>query len=135
VSATLSLISGIYRHIRTFDLQASESRPKYNVKVVANTNPWIETMKPYMTNIMGFDVHGAKTLALIFTTWAPNIAAAFGNTIRRYFALCDEHMLAPLAASLAHMATYVTRLGQLGTIKASSLQPYMSSVNGVFKDH
>jgi hypothetical protein len=33
------------------------------------------------------------------------------------------------------MARYVAWLGQLGTIKASSLPPYMSAVNGFFKDH
>jgi hypothetical protein len=33
------------------------------------------------------------------------------------------------------MARYVTWLGQLGTIKASSLQLYMSAVNGFFNDH
>jgi hypothetical protein len=32
------------------------------------------------------------------------------------------------------MARYVTWLGQLGTIKASSLQPYMSAINGFFND-
>jgi hypothetical protein len=33
------------------------------------------------------------------------------------------------------MARYIAWLGQLGTIRASSLQPYMSAVNGFFKDH
>eukprot|EP00873_Tetraselmis_striata_P010206 jgi/Tetstr1/430470/TSEL_020278.t1 len=33
------------------------------------------------------------------------------------------------------MARYATWLGNLGTIKASSLQPYMSAVNNFFKDH
>jgi hypothetical protein len=33
------------------------------------------------------------------------------------------------------MARYVAWLGQLGTIKASSLQPYLSAINGFFKDH
>eukprot|EP00873_Tetraselmis_striata_P038086 jgi/Tetstr1/458350/TSEL_044789.t1 len=32
-------------------------------------------------------------------------------------------------------ARYVTGLGNLGTIKASSLQPYLSAVNHFFKDH
>eukprot|EP00873_Tetraselmis_striata_P020111 jgi/Tetstr1/440375/TSEL_028710.t1 len=32
-------------------------------------------------------------------------------------------------------ARYVTWLGNMGTIKASSLQPYMSAVNNFFKDH
>eukprot|EP00873_Tetraselmis_striata_P002065 jgi/Tetstr1/422329/TSEL_013172.t1 len=33
------------------------------------------------------------------------------------------------------MARYVTWLGNLGTIKASRLQPYLSAVNSFFKDH
>jgi hypothetical protein len=33
------------------------------------------------------------------------------------------------------MTRYVAWLGQLGTIKASSLQRYLSTVNGFFKDH
>eukprot|EP00873_Tetraselmis_striata_P017697 jgi/Tetstr1/437961/TSEL_026591.t1 len=34
-----------------------------------------------------------------------------------------------------YMARYVTWLGNLGTIKASNLQPYLSAVNNFFKDH
>jgi hypothetical protein len=33
------------------------------------------------------------------------------------------------------MVRYVAWLGQLGTIKASSLQPYMYVVNGFLKEH
>jgi elongation factor P--beta-lysine ligase len=33
------------------------------------------------------------------------------------------------------MAKYITWLGQLGAIKAANLQPYLSAVNGFFKDH
>jgi hypothetical protein len=67
--------------------------------------------------------------------WASSTAATYGNTIRRHFDFCEEHRLAPLAATPAHMARYVAwLLGQLGTIKASSLQPYPLAVNG-FKDY
>jgi hypothetical protein len=41
------------------------------VTVTANTKPWIETIKPYMTKILGSDVLGAKTLALLSAAWAP----------------------------------------------------------------
>jgi hypothetical protein len=92
-------------------------------------------MKPNMTKILGFDALGATTLTLLAAAWAPSTAATYGNTIRRYFDLCREQQLAPLAATPAHMARYVAWLGQLGTIKASSLQPYLSAVNGFFKDH
>jgi len=92
-------------------------------------------MKPYMTKILGSDALGTKTLALLAAAWAPSTAATYGSTIRRYFDFCTEQRLAPLAATPAHMARYVAWLGQLGTIKASSLQPYLSAVNGFFKDH
>jgi hypothetical protein len=78
---------------------------------------------------------GATTLALLAATWAPSTAATYASTIRRYFDFCAEQQLATLAATPAHMARYVAWLGQLGTIKASSIHPYLSAVNGFFKDH
>jgi hypothetical protein len=33
------------------------------------------------------------------------------------------------------MARYIAWIGERGTIKATSLQPYLSAVNGFFKDH
>jgi hypothetical protein len=107
----------------------------YKGKVTANTNPWTETIKPYMAKIFGSDVLRAKTLAILPVAWAPSTTATYGSTIRRYFDCYDEHMLAPLFATPPHMARYVAWLGQLRTIKASSLQPYQSAVNGFFKGH
>jgi hypothetical protein len=57
--------------------------PKYTANVTTNTNPWIETMKPYMTMLLGSDALGAKTLALLSTAWAPNGGATYDNTIRQ----------------------------------------------------
>jgi hypothetical protein len=58
---------GLHREPRIPDQQPRRlARPKYRVIVTAYTNPWIETMKPYMTNIFGYDVLGAHTLALLF---------------------------------------------------------------------
>jgi hypothetical protein len=48
---------------------------------------------------------------------------------------CEEQQLVPLAGNLATMERFVTWLGNLGTIKASSLHPYVSSVNNFNKDH
>jgi hypothetical protein len=93
----------------------------YRITVTATTNPWIETMKPYMTRIIGSDALRATTLTLLAATWAPSTAATYGRTIRRYFDFCAEQQLAPLAATPAHMVRYVAWLGQLGTIKASSV--------------
>eukprot|EP00873_Tetraselmis_striata_P023953 jgi/Tetstr1/444217/TSEL_032110.t1 len=40
-----------------------------------------------------------------------------------------------MAADPGTMARYVTWLGNMGTIKASSLQSYLSALNNFFKDH
>jgi site-specific recombinase XerD len=77
----------------------------------------------------------AQTLALLSATWAPSTTTTYGNTIRRYFDFREEQRLAPLAPTPANMARYVAWLGQRGTIKASSLQPFLHAVNGFFKDH
>jgi hypothetical protein len=92
-------------------------------------------MKPYMTIILGSDALGATTMTLLAAAWAPTTAATYGSTIRSYFDFCAEQQLAPLAATPAHMARYVAWVGQLGTIKASSLQPYLSAIKSFFKDH
>eukprot|EP00873_Tetraselmis_striata_P005983 jgi/Tetstr1/426247/TSEL_016567.t1 len=55
--------------------------------------------------------------------------------MKQYFRFCEEERRPALAADPGTMARYVTWLGNLGTIKASSLQPYMSAVNNFFKDH
>jgi hypothetical protein len=92
-------------------------------------------MKPYMTTILGYDALGATTQALLSVTCVPSTTSTYGSTIRRYFDFSEEHQLAQLAATPAYKARYVAWLGQLGTIKASSPQPYMSAVNDFLKDH
>jgi hypothetical protein len=61
-------------------------------------------MKQYMTRILGSDALGATTLALLSAASAPSTATTYGNAFRRYFDFCEEHELAPLAATPAHMA-------------------------------
>eukprot|EP00873_Tetraselmis_striata_P018441 jgi/Tetstr1/438705/TSEL_027254.t1 len=55
--------------------------------------------------------------------------------MKQHFRFCEEERRPALAADPGTMTRYVTWLGNLGTIKASSLQPYLSAVNIFFKDH
>jgi hypothetical protein len=64
-------------------------------------------MKLYMTKILGFDVLGAKILALVSATWALVTKATYDSTIHRYFDFCDEHKLAPLVWMTANMGTWL----------------------------
>jgi hypothetical protein len=67
--------------------------------------------------------------------WAKNTSGTYINAIKPYFQFCEEQGLAPLAATAATMARYIAWIGERGTIKATSMQPYLSTVNGFLKDH
>uniref|UniRef100_A0A7S0SB51 Uncharacterized protein n=1 Tax=Mantoniella antarctica TaxID=81844 RepID=A0A7S0SB51_9CHLO len=41
----------------------------------------------------------------------------------------------PLKCNVMHIVRYIAYLGTLGTIKASSMQPYLSAINRLYMDH
>jgi hypothetical protein len=105
VIATLVFFTGLHREPRIPHHEyGRQTQPKHKITVTTTANPWIETMKPYMTRILGFDALGASTLGLLSASWAPSKAETYGSSIRRYFDFCEEHQLAPLVATPAHMA-------------------------------
>eukprot|EP00873_Tetraselmis_striata_P043006 jgi/Tetstr1/463270/TSEL_008195.t1 len=61
-------------------------------------------------------------------------AASHATCMKQYFRFCEEERRPAMAADPGTMARYVTWLGNLGTIEASSLQPYLSAVNNFFND-
>jgi hypothetical protein len=48
---------------------------------------------------------------------------------------CTEENIAPLHATPATMVRYTAWLALQGTVAASSLQPYFSAVNKIFRDY
>jgi hypothetical protein len=40
-----------------------------------------------------------------------------------------------LAATSSTIAHYIALIGERGTIKATSILPYLSTINGIFRDH
>jgi site-specific recombinase XerD len=92
-------------------------------------------MRPYMQRLLGTDRLEAKTLELLTAAWAKITSDTYCNAIKPDFQFCEEQGLPPLAATTATMARYITWIGERGTIKATSLQPYLSAVNGFVKDH
>eukprot|EP00873_Tetraselmis_striata_P009406 jgi/Tetstr1/429670/TSEL_019567.t1 len=89
-----------------------------------------------MTRVLGSDTLGVQTLELLSVAWAPANAASYASCMKQHFRFCEEERRPTLAADPGTMARYVTWLGNMGTIKASSLlPPYLSAVNNFFKDH
>jgi hypothetical protein len=97
-------------------------------------NPWAASVRPYMQRLLGTNSLGAKTLDLLTAAWAKSTSDTYNSAIRPYFQFCEEQGLPPLAATTATMACYIAWIGERGTIKETSLQPYLSALNSFFKD-
>jgi hypothetical protein len=103
--------------------------------VAGCNNPWAASMRPYMQRLLGIDNLGGKTLELVTAAWAKSTSDTYISAIKPYFMFCKEQGLPPLVATTATMARYIAWIGERGTIKATSMQPYLSPVSGFFKDH
>jgi hypothetical protein len=64
--------------------------------------------------------------------WAKSTFDTSISAIKPYFEFC---MGQDLAATAATVARYIAWIGERGIIKATSLQPYLSTLNGFFRDH
>jgi hypothetical protein len=111
------------------------TKVRYKVEVAGCNNPWAALMRPYMQCLLGTDSLGAQTLEFLTAACAKSTSDTYNNAIKPYFKFCEEQGLPPLAAAAATIARFIAWIGNRGTIKAISLQPYLSAVNGFFKDH
>jgi hypothetical protein len=131
-SATMTIFNT--RHIRPA-CPTRAANVRYKVEVAGCNNPWAASMRPYMQRLLGIDSLGAKTLDLLTAAWAKSTSDTYNHDIKPYFQFCEEQGLPPLAATAATMARYIAWIGERGTIKATSLKPYLSVVDGFFKNH
>jgi hypothetical protein len=105
------------------------------IDIAGCNNHWADLMRPYMQRLMGTDKLGAKTLELLTATLAISTPDTYNRAIKPYFEFSEEQGIPPLAATTPTMARYIAWIGERGTIKATSMQSYLSHVNGFFIDH
>jgi site-specific recombinase XerD len=72
-------------------------------------------------------------LELLTDAWAKSTSDTYISAIKPYFKFREEQGLPPLAVTAAAMARYIAWIRERGTIKATSLQPYLSAMSGFFK--
>jgi hypothetical protein len=85
--------------------------------------------------LLGFNHMGETAIGLLSGSLAPSTYANYDSALHHYFAFCAEEGLTPLHATPATMVHYTIWLGLLGTVAASSMQPYFPVVNKYFRDH
>ena len=59
----------------------------------------------------------------------------YSSNLKSFFEFCNVSFLEPRDASPIDIARYIGMLGERGTVAASSLQPYLSSINKYLQDH
>eukprot|EP00873_Tetraselmis_striata_P025794 jgi/Tetstr1/446058/TSEL_033660.t1 len=60
-------------------------------------------------------------------------ASTYGSAIRPFLQFCAEQGVPPLGGTAATVASYIAWQGLRGTVKAASLQPYLSAINGFYR--
>eukprot|EP00873_Tetraselmis_striata_P015897 jgi/Tetstr1/436161/TSEL_025007.t1 len=66
---------------------------------------------------------------------AKTTATTYGTAIRPFLQFFAEQGVPPLGGTAATVARYIAWQGLRGTVKAASLQPYLSAINGLYCDH
>jgi hypothetical protein len=97
--------------------------------------PWSADLAETFQDLLGADKLGDTAVALLSNSLPPSSYASYDSALRQFFIFCTEEHIAPLQATPARMVRYTAWLALLGTVAATSPQPYYSAVNKFFRDH
>ena len=100
---------------------------------VAGLAPWQEAMLPRLRAVLG-EGPDADTAIRLLARGAPTTLASYDSKWARFQEYCDAHGRSCLPAEPSTCALYVAHIANKGTVRASSLQPYLSAINWVHKD-
>ena len=133
----------IGRALRPVQLNATLQRvrplrtrpPRYCLQFGTAPGPWSADLAETFQDLLGTDKLGVTAVALLSNSLAPSTYASYDSALRQFFIFCTQENIAPLQATPATMVRYTAWLALLGTVAASSLQPYFSAVNKFFRDH
>jgi hypothetical protein len=109
--------------------------PRYRLQTDLAQAPWSSDLAETFHPLLGTDRLGVTAITLLSNSLAPYTYANYSNALRQLVAFCTEENIAPLQATPATMIRYTAWLALLGTVAASSLQPYFSAVNKYIRDH
>ena len=88
-----------------------------------------------MKIVFGDDDLGKATTTLFQAATSKRTDQNYNSNLKSYVEVCDVSLLEPRDASPIDIARYITWLGERGTVVASRLQSYLSSINKYLQDH
>lgn len=108
---------------------------KYALSTPSAVAPWAASMSDSLGALLGHDDLGRTALALCQASLQPRSYGSYASALKGFLEFCDEESLLPLDVTPVHVARYLAWLGLRGTVAAASLQPYLSAINRLLKDH
>jgi hypothetical protein len=91
-------------------------------------------MRNHVGALVGTDDMGDLVLDILTGSLAPTTYINYGTGKRRFTIFCDEEGMTSLQATAADMLRFTVWLARAGTVAASSLHLYCSTINKYFRD-
>jgi hypothetical protein len=88
-----------------------------------------------LKHVFGEDDLGAQALALLQSALQPGTLKNYGSNLAGFLEFCDFYSITPLDVSPVDIARYISWPGERGTVASTSMQSYLSAVNGFLQDH
>ena len=93
-------------------------------------------MLPKLQAVFGTDALGQRAASFLTHQLTANTYEGYGVGLRNFAEFCAQDGLGDmLDATAKDIVRYLAWLGDHGTVKGSSLQPYLSAINRYFTDH
>jgi hypothetical protein len=108
---------------------------KYQLIKPSAYDPWHASMRNHGDVVVETDDVGDLVLDLLTGSLAPTTYNNYGTGMQRITVFRDKDGITPLQATTADMLRFTSWLARAGTIAASNLQPYVSTINKFFGDH
>ena len=88
-----------------------------------------------MKHVLGEDELGRIATSLFPSALTSGTYGHYSSNLTGFFKYCDLFVIEPLQVTPVDIARNIARLGQRGTVAATSLTPYLSAINNSLKDH
>lgn len=117
--------------------KARKVTPTYTIRPAQSEAPWSNEIFDTYSPFIGSDELGKFTISLLASAKEQGTYKSYSSNFNRFVEFCGEEKppVHPLQANVGTICRYIGWQGLRGTVGAENLQPYLSAINRVYKDH
>jgi hypothetical protein len=117
--------------------KARKIKPTYTIRPPTLEAPWSNEFFNTYSPLIGEDNLGRFTISSPASAKEKGTYQSYGSNFNRFVEFCSEEKTPahPLLATVGTICRYIGWQGLRGTVGVDNLQPYLSAINRVYKDH